>query len=99
METHNQTRNKTPIHKKLKTLVVELLLLPIHGYRLLISPWLGPHCRFQPTCSEYALKAIREHGPFKGTYLSVRRIMKCHPWHPGGHDPVPKKSTSNKDNG
>lgn len=61
-------------------------------YRLFISPMLGPRCRFHPTCSEYALIALQRYGAFKGTWLAARRISKCHPWNPGGFDPVPEKS-------
>jgi putative membrane protein insertion efficiency factor len=61
----------------------------IRGYQLLISPMLGPHCRFYPTCSEYSLQAIARHGVLRGGWLGLRRLSKCHPWHPGGIDPVP----------
>ncbi len=61
----------------------------IRGYQTLISPLLGPSCRFQPTCSNYAIEAIKLHGVIKGTWLSVKRILKCHPLHEGGKDPVP----------
>ena len=63
----------------------------IRGYQLCISPMLGPHCRFSPTCSQYAIEAIQTHGVVKGLYLSAKRISKCHPFHSGGHDPVPEK--------
>lgn len=68
----------------------------IRVYRYAISPMLGPRCRFHPTCSEYALEALQEYGFLKGSYLSVRRILRCHPWHPGGIDHVPQKHTSNQ---
>ena len=61
----------------------------IRGYRYLISPMLGPNCRFYPSCSCYAEEAIEAHGAMKGSYLAARRILRCHPWHPGGYDPVP----------
>lgn len=61
-------------------------------YRLVIRPWLGLCCRFEPTCSAYALDVIKLHGPWQGFYLILRRLLRCHPWHPGGHDPVPKLS-------
>ena len=66
-----------------------LLLGLIAGYRYLLSPLLGPSCRFYPTCSVYAGEAIETHGALKGSWLAVKRILKCHPWHPGGVDPVP----------
>lgn len=68
-----------------------VLLTLIRSYRLLLSPWLGRNCRFWPSCSEYAEQAIRRHGAAKGTWLGVRRLSRCHPWHPGGVDPVPDK--------
>ena len=66
-----------------------LLLLPIRFYQLYISPLLGPSGRFTPTCSEYARQAILKHGPFKGLYLAVWRILRCNPWGGSGYDPVP----------
>jgi uncharacterized protein len=66
-----------------------VLLALISGYRLLLSPLLGASCRFYPTCSTYAVEAIETHGAARGTWLGVKRILKCHPWHPGGVDPVP----------
>ncbi|WP_237059819.1 membrane protein insertion efficiency factor YidD [Microbulbifer sediminum] len=64
----------------------------IHGYRYLLSPWVGNQCRFYPTCSHYAEEALKAHGFLKGGYLTGRRLIKCHPWHPGGLDPVPPAS-------
>jgi len=66
-----------------------VLLALISAYRLLLSPLLGASCRFYPTCSTYAAEAIETHGALRGTWLAVKRILKCHPWHPGGVDPVP----------
>ena len=66
-----------------------LFLLLIRCYRLGLSPWLGNQCRFYPSCSAYAEEAVRAHGAWKGLYLTLARLGKCHPWHPGGHDPVP----------
>jgi putative membrane protein insertion efficiency factor len=66
-----------------------LLILPIKLYQLLLSPLIGPSCRFTPTCSNYAIEAINRHGPFKGFWLAIKRISKCHPWGDSGHDPVP----------
>ncbi len=66
-----------------------LLIALIRGYRALVSPLLPPTCRFNPTCSQYALTAVERFGPLKGSRLAVRRILRCHPFHPGGYDPVP----------
>ena len=66
-----------------------ILVIPIKLYQILISPLIGPNCRFNPTCSNYAIQAINKHGPFKGTWLAVKRISRCHPWGGSGHDPVP----------
>jgi putative membrane protein insertion efficiency factor len=66
-----------------------LLIALVRAYRFLLSPWVGDACRFQPTCSQYALDALAEHGALKGTWLTARRLGRCHPFHPGGHDPVP----------
>lgn len=67
------------------------LILLLRGYRYFISPLLGPHCRFHPSCSEYAQQAIAIHGVCKGLGLAARRLSRCHPWHPGGVDPVPER--------
>ncbi|MFL0811192.1 MAG: membrane protein insertion efficiency factor YidD [Agarilytica sp.] len=75
----------------LQKCLVFICLLPIRFYRYFISPMLGPKCRFEPTCSHYAEIAIKQHGPFIGMYLAIKRLLKCHPWHPGGYDPVPNK--------
>ena len=66
-----------------------LLIIPIKIYQIIISPLLGPSCRFTPTCSHYAVEAIQKYGPFKGGWLSFKRILKCHPWGGSGYDPVP----------
>ncbi|MDO3387684.1 membrane protein insertion efficiency factor YidD [Gilvimarinus sp. SDUM040013] len=66
----------------------------IHTYRYLLSPWVGNQCRFYPSCSHYGEEAIKTHGFIKGGYLTTRRLLKCHPWHPGGLDPVPAKSNN-----
>ncbi|WP_418064578.1 membrane protein insertion efficiency factor YidD [Sedimenticola thiotaurini] len=60
----------------------------MRGYQLFISPMLGPRCRFHPTCSQYAIDALRMHGALKGSWLALRRVCRCHPFHPGGYDPV-----------
>lgn len=67
-----------------------VLTLPVKAYRLVLSPWVGMHCRYQPTCSQYALDALEEHGAFKGSYLAAKRILRCQPWGGHGYDPVPK---------
>jgi len=74
----------------------KIFILPIRFYQVAISPLLGPKCRFQPTCSHYMVEAIMEWGIFKGTWLGMKRIGKCHPWGPHGHDPVPKRTKKNK---
>lgn len=68
----------------------QILIFLIKGYRKIISPLKKPCCRFCPTCSAYALKAIEMHGAIKGGKLAVKRVLKCHPWHEGGYDPVPE---------
>jgi len=66
------------------------MLIPVvRAYRYAVSPLLGPSCRFHPSCSEYAIDALQRHGAWRGGYLAMRRLLRCHPWHPGGHDPVP----------
>ena len=70
-------------------LAARLLLLVIEAYRLLLSPILGGYCRYQPTCSVYGQEAIRRHGARRGAGLALRRILRCHPFRPGGYDPVP----------
>lgn len=69
--------------------LAHVLALPIRAYRLIASPWVGNGCRFQPTCSVYALEALRRHGAFRGSWLTLRRIVRCHPWGGQGFDPVP----------
>ena len=66
-----------------------LLMGLVRAYQLLVSPMLGGSCRCEPTCSAYALEALERHGAFWGSYLAVRRVLRCHPWNPGGLDPVP----------
>lgn len=79
---------KTLLHG-LRKLVIWLLLLPIYFYKGAISPLTPPTCRFTPSCSTYAIEAIRRHGPLRGLYLAIRRILRCHPWGGSGYDPVP----------
>lgn len=73
----------------IRTILIFILITPIKFYRSYISPLTPPSCRFTPTCSQYALEAIQKHGPFKGLYLAVKRILRCHPWGGSGYDPVP----------
>ena len=72
-----------------RVLPARILALPIHAYRLILSPWVGHGCRFQPTCSAYALDALARHGALRGSWLALRRIGRCHPWGGHGYDPVP----------
>lgn len=74
-------------HQQLQKICVGL----IKGYQYLVSPLLGNRCRFHPSCSDYAKTALMSHGIVKGGYLTIKRLVKCHPLHPGGFDPVPKK--------
>jgi len=71
------------------TPLAHIIALPVRAYRLLGSPWVGHNCRFQPTCSAYALEALEKHGGIRGSILTVRRIGRCHPWGSDGYDPVP----------
>jgi len=73
----------------MRDIIVTILCLPISFYRKFISPLKAPCCRFYPTCSAYALEALKKHGALKGMYLSTKRILKCNPFHSGGYDPVP----------
>ena len=66
-----------------------VLIAFIRGYRYLLGPFLGRNCRFHPTCSHYAEEALAGHGALRGSWLAARRLLRCHPWHPGGFDPVP----------
>ncbi|MCB9990122.1 MAG: membrane protein insertion efficiency factor YidD [Rhodospirillales bacterium] len=80
--------------KGISRAAVLILKAPVRFYRAVISPLLGPSCRFHPTCSAYALEALERHGPLKGMVLALRRILKCHPWcHCNWDDPVPKRFT------
>ena len=76
-------------------MLIKIISFPIHIYRFFISPLTGKNCRFEPTCSEYALTALKTHGIFFGSYLSIKRILKCHPFSRySGYDPVPNKKQS-----
>ena len=73
----------------MKKIIRKIFILPIRFYQLCISPLFPPCCRFTPTCSQYALQAIMRHGVIKGSWLALRRILRCHPWGGSGYDPVP----------
>jgi putative membrane protein insertion efficiency factor len=73
----------------LKRILSFPLILLVRFYQLCLSPLKPPSCRFTPTCSQYAIEALRKHGPIKGLYLTVRRLLRCHPWGGSGYDPVP----------
>lgn len=77
----------------------KICIIFIRGYQIIISPLIGPRCRFTPTCSNYAIQALKTHGMIKGCWLTLKRILKCHPLHEGGYDPVPSKNNlNNKEN-
>ena len=75
--------------KIIKPAIGFIFMALIRVYQLLLSPLLGGSCRYSPTCSQYGMEAIRKHGPFKGGWLTIKRILKCNPWGGHGHDPVP----------
>jgi putative membrane protein insertion efficiency factor len=79
------------VSRWLAALAVCALLLPIRLYQRLISPLLPPRCRFYPSCSHYAAEALQRHGPVRGLWLTIRRVLRCHPLNPGGFDPVPDR--------
>ncbi|OOE51948.1 membrane protein insertion efficiency factor YidD [Salinivibrio kushneri] len=80
------------------TAAQKALIALIRGYQLVISPLIGPRCRFTPTCSHYAIMAIQSHGVIKGCWLAGKRLLKCHPLNDGGYDPVPPSDHHNRDN-
>ena len=73
----------------MKKFFAHLVLLPVYVYRAVISPLLPPSCRYTPTCSEYAIEAVKKHGVFRGGWLTLKRLSRCHPWGGSGYDPVP----------
>jgi putative membrane protein insertion efficiency factor len=73
----------------MKSLFAKPFIWLVRGYQLTIRSFLPPSCRFHPSCSNYAIEALQRHGPGWGLWLTLRRLSRCHPWHPGGHDPVP----------
>lgn len=70
-------------------MLARLLVMLVRGYQVGISPWLPPACRYTPSCSQYAIEALQRHGALKGSWLAGRRLLRCHPFRPGGYDPVP----------
>lgn len=78
------------MQKMITELLTRLLVALVRAYQLALSPFFGQQCRFTPTCSHYAIEALQTHGAAKGMLLAVKRILRCHPWQAGGHDPVPK---------
>jgi putative membrane protein insertion efficiency factor len=79
--------------------VQKILIAVIRVYRYLLSPWLGQSCRFYPSCSHYALESIETHGSLRGSWLALRRLLRCHPWRAGGYDPVPPAGHSHPHSG
>lgn len=78
---------------RVSAVAVRLAVAPLRGYQRFVSPFLPPSCRFHPSCSAYAIEALQRHGPLLGSWLTVRRLLRCAPWHPGGYDPVPAEPT------
>ncbi|OQW94403.1 MAG: membrane protein insertion efficiency factor YidD [Verrucomicrobia bacterium A1] len=70
-----------------------VLILLIRLYQWTVSPWFGQACRFYPSCSSYGIEALRVHGCLRGLWMTGTRLLRCHPWHPGGYDPVPQRSS------
>lgn len=73
----------------------KILTLPIRAYQYILSPYFGHSCRYMPSCSQYAIEAIEQRGALMGSYLAIKRILSCHPWHAGGYDPVPGANPDN----
>ena len=86
MEPDAETDWHDPIHEARMTWILKNM---IKGYQYVISPYVGVCCRFEPTCSHYTMQAIEKHGPLKGLWLGMSRLLKCHPFHAGGLDPIP----------
>ena len=75
----------------MSALMTKLLVGSVKAYQLVVSPWLGPGCRYEPTCSRFAMDAIRQQGPLEGGWLAIRRLARCHPWGGSGYDPAPER--------
>ncbi|NLX73822.1 MAG: membrane protein insertion efficiency factor YidD [Bacteroidales bacterium] len=73
----------------IRSVLIAILIVPVKMYQYTISPVIGPSCRYTPTCSQYTIEALRKHGPVKGLWLSIKRILSCNPWGGHGYDPVP----------
>jgi putative membrane protein insertion efficiency factor len=89
------SRHRSLLHfavEGITTLAKVFLLLALQVYQVLFRPLIGPACRFAPSCSLYAAEAIERHGPLRGLLLTIQRVGRCHPWNPGGYDPVPERS-------
>jgi uncharacterized protein len=84
-------REQSDVLSRLLSWPQRLLIVLVKGYRLLLSPSLGSSCRFEPSCSLYAIASLQQHGALGGSYLTLRRLVRCHPWCDGGHDPVPPR--------
>jgi uncharacterized protein len=87
MSTETASASSSPVTRP--GLAAHFLILLVEAYRVILSPLLGGFCRFSPSCSVYAQEALRRHGASRGTRLSLLRLLRCHPFHAGGHDPVP----------
>ena len=77
------------IGQNIKEVLAFPFILLIFLYQRIISPWIGPKCRYTPTCSQYGIEALKKHGPIKGLWLTIKRVSSCHPWGGSGYDPVP----------
>jgi putative membrane protein insertion efficiency factor len=88
-DAERTTRGQFPAARSLLQLPRKAVAFLIRAYQVLLSPVLPPSCRFTPSCSQYSLEAVTRYGALKGCWLGVRRLTRCHPFHPGGHDPVP----------
>ena len=95
-QSRGRWRRKQVAGTQMRVFLVWLLILPVRAYRLLLSPWIGHSCRFQPSCSVYAIEALETHGPVHGLWLTLRRVARCNPCGGSGYDPVP--SVSNRKN-
>ncbi len=89
----NEGINRFFLTRWIRSLLVLLLTIPIKIYQWILSPFLPNSCRYEPSCSQYAVEALRIHGPFKGLIMGTKRILSCHPWGGHGYDPVPPKGT------